>query len=171
MSVALAPRSASSISWAQTALGSTSGRCRLKQLLKKMSAKDGAITQRMPNRAAPTARARGSSHSRVLEGDQDLRLPPGRPIEHEVGPLAAVRVEAHLGEQVLPPGTLRDLQVVLGMTMSVSTLTIAAVLHAGQARELSMVLPPISSARARRQDGRDGGGRGHCGLIRCVRPP
>ena len=49
MSVALAPRSASSISSTQTALGSTSGRMPfLKQLLKKMSANDGAITQRMP---------------------------------------------------------------------------------------------------------------------------
>jgi len=83
-------------------LGSTAQDPFFEAVVKKMSAKDARSRTGCRNRAAPTVRARGSSRSRSSRSDQDLSLPPGRPIEHEVGPLAAVRFEAHLGEQCLP---------------------------------------------------------------------
>ena len=113
----VAPRSASSISWSTCSCGSAIGRMPfLKQLLKKMSAKLGAMTQRMPkSSSAQGACSRARAAAEVLAGDQDLRLAVGRLVQHEVGVLLPSGVVAHLVEQVLAEARPLDrLQELLG---------------------------------------------------------
>jgi hypothetical protein len=87
----------------------------LKQLLKKMSAKDVAITQRMPKSS--------SAHGACSRDEPQPKLSPAtricafdrRLVEHEIGVLVAVVVIAHLVEQVLAEaGALDGLQELLG---------------------------------------------------------
>jgi len=67
----------------------------LKVLLWKMSAKSGAMTQRMRNPAGPRGRARATSRSRKFSwGDEDLERGDRARVEDEAGAFLAVCVRS-----------------------------------------------------------------------------
>jgi hypothetical protein len=117
VTTAFAPRSASSISLSTSSCGRTMGRMPfLKQLLKKMSAKDGAITQRMPkSSSAQGACSRDDPQPKFSPATRICAFAIGGLVQDEIGDLVAVVVIAHLVEQVLAEARALDrLQELLG---------------------------------------------------------
>ena len=117
VSVALAPRSASSNSFSRSC-----GR----DLHRQDAVLEAVVVENVAERGRDHAGdaeilerpgrvlARGAA-AEIVVGDQDLRLAVGRLVEHEIGILAAVVAVAPLGEQALAePGALDRLQILLG---------------------------------------------------------
>ena len=81
------------MSCSQTSRGSFTGRMPfLKQLLWKMSAKSGAMTQRMPkSSSAQGACSRDEPQPKFSMRDQDFGLPVRLLVQHEIGPFSVRR--------------------------------------------------------------------------------
>ena len=115
--VALAPRSASSISLSEV-LGADLDRqdAVLEAVVVEdvgEAGRDDAADAEIEQRPGRVLAARAAAE--IVAGDQDLRLAVGRLVEDEIRVLRAVVVVAHLGEQALAEaGALDRLQVVLG---------------------------------------------------------